>query len=91
MTSLDYLDILSCVSKISGRTRCLADYICEMALLHTELSHYSSSEIAASCVLLSRLATAEGTLTRPCFTCVALFIVLVCTGILKHGVWLRDK
>jgi len=57
---LDYVKILGVAASNESRTQCLAEYMCEMSLLHTELSVYSQGTMAAACQLLARLTLHTG-------------------------------
>ena len=42
------------------RTQLLAEYFCELSLLHTELSQYTQTALAAAAQLLARLTLHKG-------------------------------
>ncbi|KAL5019099.1 hypothetical protein ScPMuIL_004821 [Solemya velum] len=52
-TILDCLEIVSMLASHDKKTSCLAEYICELSLLQSEMSQYSPAEIAASAALLA--------------------------------------
>ena len=60
MTSLDYLHIFETLACLDSRSNYLAEYICELALLQSELGTYKQSEVAACSVLLANLALKKG-------------------------------
>ena len=60
LTSLDYVQVLGIAASNDRRTQYLAEYLCEMALLHTDLSVYSHGMVAAGCQLLARLTLHRG-------------------------------
>jgi len=47
--------ILGVAASNDPQTEYLAEYLCEMSLLHTDLSVYSHGMMAAACQLLARL------------------------------------
>lgn len=53
--SLDYVDLMNTAAKSDNETVMLAEYFCELALLQSELGDFPMAEVAASCVLFSRL------------------------------------
>lgn len=60
LTSLDYVQVLGVAGSNDRRTQCLAEYLCEMSLLHTDLSIYSHGMMASACQLLARLTLNKG-------------------------------
>ncbi|XP_013409126.1 cyclin-F [Lingula anatina] len=56
VTIFDLVGLLGRIVDLDQRVQCLAEYICELTLLHTDLSSYTKAEVAASCVLLARVA-----------------------------------
>eukprot|EP00058_Branchiostoma_floridae_P009892 XP_002595380.1 hypothetical protein BRAFLDRAFT_119004 [Branchiostoma floridae] len=58
LTSADYLDLFFKLQLLDQRTKCLAAYICDLALLQTEImGTYSPAVIAASALLLAKMTT----------------------------------
>jgi len=55
LTILDYLETIGQLANNDQRTQCLSEYIGELCLLQSDLGEYPQSQIAACCVLLSRL------------------------------------
>ena len=60
LTSLDYVQVLGLAASNDPRTQYLAEYLCEMSLLHTDLSVYSHGTMASACQLLARLTLSKG-------------------------------
>ncbi|ESO84228.1 hypothetical protein LOTGIDRAFT_108005 [Lottia gigantea] len=54
-TSLDYVQIVNVLANMNEKASCLAEYICELCVLQSEMGQYSPTEIACSSVLLARL------------------------------------
>ena len=59
--SLDYVQLIGLLANNEPQTQCMAEYVCELALLQSDLGPYPQAEIAASAVLLARLALKKGT------------------------------
>ena len=53
--TIDYTSILGLVANNDRRTELLAEYFCELSLLHSELSKYKQATLAAAAQLLARL------------------------------------
>jgi len=60
LTVLDYVKIMGVATSNDRQTQHLAEYLCEMSLLYTDLSVYSQATIAAACQLLARLTLHRG-------------------------------
>jgi hypothetical protein len=60
VTSLDYLYIFETLAGLDLQSKYLAEYVCELALLQSELGAYIQSEVAASSVLLTNFALKKG-------------------------------
>ena len=58
--SLDYVQLIGLLAKNGTQTQCLAEYICELALLQSDLGPFPQAEIAACAVLLARLSQKLG-------------------------------
>ncbi|XP_064644343.1 cyclin-F-like [Lineus longissimus] len=56
VTSLDHLYIFETLASLDLRSKYLSEYVCELALLQSELGAYRQSEVAACSLLLSNLA-----------------------------------
>lgn len=52
--------VLAPLAQLEERGVCLIEYVCELSILQAEMAQYSPAEIAASCVLLSRLLLKAG-------------------------------
>ncbi|PVD38359.1 hypothetical protein C0Q70_00973 [Pomacea canaliculata] len=59
-TSSDFVRVLAPLAQLEERGVCLIEYVCELSILQAEMAQYSPAEIAASCVLLSRLLLKAG-------------------------------
>jgi hypothetical protein len=58
--SLDYVDLMNSAANSDSETVYLSEYFCELALLQSDLGDFPMGEVAASCVLLSRLVQNAG-------------------------------
>ncbi|XP_050393058.2 cyclin-F isoform X1 [Patella vulgata] len=54
-TNLDYVKVVNVLAGMDAKASCLAEYICELCVLQSEMGQYSPTEIACSSVLLARL------------------------------------
>ena len=64
LTSFDYLELISLCCGSSAVCHSLAQYICEVSLLQSDLGDYPQALVAAAAVLLARLTNGEGLCER---------------------------
>jgi hypothetical protein len=62
LTCLDFAVILGLAAHNDRQTQYMAEYLCELSLLHTELSVYPFGLMASACQLMARLALHKGQL-----------------------------
>ena len=60
MTSFDYVELINLVAKNSAVCALYAQYICELALLQSDMGDYPQAKVAAASVLLARLSLQQG-------------------------------